>query len=176
MIAKQLADLITFLRLSLLLILPWLAIIYSGGSLPWAGVILALNWTGDSLDGRLARRSGMPFHTWIGDHDLEVDMSVSLGMLIFLVICGFARTVPVMLYAGSWAVYFRARGVPRSMGMLCQAPVYAWFIGITLREAPLVGWGLIAWILVALVATWPRFPQEVIPDFLAGLRNAFGGD
>ncbi len=49
------------------------------------------NWTGDLLDGRIARRSRMVDHTWIGDHDLEVDMAVSTGLLVYMQQSGFVN-------------------------------------------------------------------------------------
>jgi hypothetical protein len=104
MVAKQVADLITFGRLLLGFLLAWLGIKWGGKGLIAALWILILNWTTDFFDGRIARRSSVYYHTWIGDHDLEVDMLVSVGLLL-------------------------------------------------------------------IVATWPLFPQTVIPNFLEGLRE-----
>lgn len=173
MLAKQLADLITLLRSTLLLFFPWLAITYGQRGLTWAGAFLALNWTGDILDGSLARRSRLAARSWIGDHDLEVDMSVSLGLLLYLLINRYVQLIVAVVYLGIWAIYFLRKGLPRSMGMLFQAPVYGWFIYTALLYAPNMGWGLVGWVLAALVITWPRFPAEVIPNFLAGVRAAF---
>jgi cardiolipin synthase len=176
LVAKQLADFITLLRSSLALIFPWLALVYGRESLPWAGALLALNWTGDILDGTLARRSKFEQQTWIGDHDLEVDMGVSLGLLFYLLINNYVQALIILLYLGIWALYFLNKGLPRSMGMLFQAPVYAWFIYMELAFAPKVGYMLVGWVLSAVVITWPRFPREVIPNFLSGLRTTFHQD
>jgi hypothetical protein len=35
---------------------------------------------------------------------------------------------------------------------------------------------LSAWVVVAVIVTWPRFPQEVIPGFLHGMRDFFPHD
>lgn len=176
MVAKQLADFITLLRSTLLLFFPWLALVYGQASLPWAGALLALNWSGDMLDGPLARRSHFDRQTWIGGHDLEVDMCVSIGLLMYLVIAHYVQPVVFVLYLGIWGLYFLNKGVPRSMGMLFQAPIYAWFIYVALTLAPRVGYLLAGWVLSAVVLTWPRFPAEVIPGFLHGIRAAFHQD
>lgn len=176
MIAKQLADFITLLRSSLLFLLPWMAIVNGRTSLPWAGALLALNWTGDILDGTLARRSRFERQTWIGDHDLEVDIAVSIGLLFYLLINHYVQVLIVVLYVGVWALYFLNKGLPRSMGMLFQAPIYAWAIYMELLYATKMGWLLVAWIGCAVVITWPRFPKEVIPNFLNGVRAAFHQD
>jgi phosphatidylglycerophosphate synthase len=54
--------------------------------------ILIIAWTTDLLDGPLARKDPSSRHTWIGDHDLETDMSVSLGGLAFIVLAGYLAT------------------------------------------------------------------------------------
>jgi phosphatidylglycerophosphate synthase len=173
MVAKQLADFITLLRSTLMLFFPWLAIVYGRESLPWAGALLALNWTGDILDGSLARRSMFKRQTWVGGHDLEIDMAVSAGLLVFLLIIGYVQLTVVVLYVGLWGLYFLFKGISRSLGMLFQAPIYAWFIYMALMFAPKVGWLLVGWVMSAVIITWPRFPQDVIPNFLGGIRAAF---
>jgi phosphatidylglycerophosphate synthase len=176
MIAKQLADFITLLRSALLLFFPWLGLVYGRESLPWVGALLALNWTGDILDGSLARRSRFERQTWIGDHDLEVDMAVSIGLLFYLLINNYLSVLIVVLYLAIWTLYFVSMGLPRSMGMLFQAPIYGWSIYTELIFAPKVGYMLVAWVLSAVIVTWPRFPREVIPNFLGGVRDALDQD
>jgi len=176
MVAKQIADLITVARGMLMFIFPWLALAQGADSLPWAVALLAADWTGDSLDGSLARRSRIQMQTWVGDHDLEFDMAVSLGLLAYMLIVGFVQPTVAIVYAGIWGLYFLRAGVPRAMGMLFQAPIYGWFIYIALTYAPEAGWWLVAWILAAVVITWPRFPREVVPGFLKGMRDSLSQD
>jgi hypothetical protein len=59
------------------------------------------------------------------------------------------------------------------MGMLFQAPIYAWFIYTSLHYTPSTGLWVIAWLLAVVVITWPRFPREVIPGFLSGMKAQF---
>lgn len=176
MVAKQVADLITLLRSFLAFIFPWMAISEGASSLPWAAALLAADWTGDSLDGSLARRSSIRYRTWIGDHDLEIDMAVSLGLLLHMLIVGYLRPIVGILYVLLWSFFFIKTGVPRSLGMLFQAPIYAWFIYSALRTHPTAGILLCAWIAVAVVVTWPKFLVEVVPGFLDGMRQFLSQD
>ena len=140
---------------------------------PAAGLLL-YSWTSDFFDGPLARHSPRPHSTWIGRQDLAVDVAVSGGLLVWL--CGNGP-VPAWLgaaYAAAFAAHVRRRGMHRSVAMLVQGPVYATFIGLALARDPAAGGLLIGWILGVVVATWPRFPREVVPEFLAGMRAALG--
>jgi cardiolipin synthase len=176
MVAKQVADLITIARGCLVVLLPWLALTQGKASLPWAAVLLAADWTGDVLDGALARRSGVKQQTWVGAHDLEIDIAVSLGLWIYLIIAGFLSLTVALIYLLLWGAYFFRAGIPRSMGMLFQAPIYGWFIYVALIHATSSGLMLSAWVITVVIITWPRFPQEVIPGFLHGMRDFFPYD
>lgn len=171
MVAKQVADMITIARGFLLVIFPWLGITQGRASLPWAAVLLAADWTGDILDGALAKRSGIKQQTWVGAHDLEIDMVVSLGMLVYLITTNMLSLPVALIYLLLWAAFFIRSGIPTSLGMLFQAPIYGWFIYISLIHATSAGLMLVAWVLAAVVITWPRFPQQVIPGFLSGIRE-----
>jgi phosphatidylglycerophosphate synthase len=169
--AKQVADLLTYLRGFLALALVWLGLTQGAAALSMAVYLLLLSWTSDSLDGPMARRSSRVYQTWIGDHDLEIDMAVSGGLLVYLVAAGFLDPPAAALYAISWALIFWRWGLARSLGMLVQAPIYAWFIWVAVRDARSAGQWLIVWIIAAIIVTWPRFPNMVIPDFLSGMRS-----
>lgn len=176
MVLKQVADLITVARGILLLFLPWLAITQGSQSLPWAAVLLTADWTGDVLDGALAKHSKARQQTWVGAHDLEIDIAVSLGVLAYLLIAGYLSILVALVYVLIWGAYFLRSGIPRSMGMLFQAPIYGWFVYIALVHATSAGLLLCAWILAATILTWPRFPREVVPGFLHGMRDFFRHD
>jgi hypothetical protein len=107
------------------------------------------------------------YHTWLGDHDLLVDMVFSVGLLLYMLEAGFLKWVVGGVYVLVWFVVFCYWGIHRSPGMLFQAPIYAWFIWIAFLQAALFGVALVIWITLAVVLTWPRFPNEVVPGFLA---------
>jgi phosphatidylglycerophosphate synthase len=176
LVAKQVADILTFLRVVLAFLLVWLGFTQGDIGLPLAAWLLVTSWTSDSLDGPLARRSRIRYQTWIGDHDIEIDMMVAGGLLIFMAAAGFVDLIVAALYLLFWSLYFIRSGVPRSVGMLFQAPIYGWFIWTTLNQAPPSGWLLVGWILTMIVITWPKFPREVVPGFLSGMGDALVRD
>lgn len=169
--AKQVADLITSARALVAFCLVWIGLVRGAGGLALAAWLMLLDWMGDMVDGRVARRSRVQYHTWIGDHDLEVDMTVSLGLLAYLLLAGFVNPWLAGAYILVWVVYFwQQRGIPHSLGMLFQAPIYGWFIWVALRKAPPAGWSIVIFLASVIVVTWPYFPNVMVPGFLAGLR------
>jgi hypothetical protein len=168
---KHLADFVTFARSLLAFGLIWLGWSQGMRALGLAVYLILVDWTGDVLDGALARRSQHKHRTWIGIHDLEVDITVSAGLLGYMILSGFVDWQIGAVYLVSWGVIFSLWGYSRSLGMLVQAPTYLWFIYIAIREPPHQGWWLIAWIAMILIITWPRFPNQVIPDFLENMRK-----
>lgn len=171
LVAKQVADLLTASRAFLGLYLIWLG--FSGGTegLPLAVWVLIAAWTSDCLDGPIARRSGFAGSTWIGDHDLEADITVSIGLMFYLLVGGFVSPWMGAFYCLVWILVILRYSLPRSLGMLFQAPIYGWFIWIANVQVPEVGRWLLVWIFVIVVLTWPRFPKEVVPGFLVGFRD-----
>jgi hypothetical protein len=75
-----------------------------------------------------------------------------------------------------WALVFWHWGVVPALGMLFQAPIYAWFIYVALRQVPVLGGLMILWILCAVLVTWPKFPNVIVPGFLAGMHRAIRRD
>lgn len=169
--AKRIADTITATRAVIGIILPWLGWAYGIEGLPAAVWLMLADWTGDVMDGAIAHRSRPIYHTWLGDHDLEVDMLVAFGLLGYLVFVGSVTPVLAGLYVLSWILILWVWHMPRSLGLLCQAPIYGWFILMAVYTAPSVAGWLLVWIIAAIIVTWPRFPQEVVPNFLQGMRN-----
>lgn len=128
-------------------------------------------WASDCIDGPLARRSRVQYRNWIGDHDLEIDVSVALGLLIYMLSVGYVDIWLGLLYLLVWIVALWHFGLPASLGKLFQALIYGWFILVAVREEPFVGLWLLMWIFVAIIVTWPRFPDETIPEFLDGMEK-----
>jgi len=172
-VAKQFADLLTGLRVGLAFVFPVMGAISGADALPLAIWALLLSWTTDGLDGPLARRSSRQYHTWLGDNDLGVDMTVSTGLLVYLLLSGYLAPAFGLIYISVWGLYFLRFGVPRSMGMLVQTPVYGFFIWVAMNEAPDLGYWLLIFPVLIAVITWPRFPREVVPGFLNGMKNIF---
>lgn len=171
-VAKQIADIITAARGLVALVLIWLGSSQGADGLPIAVWLMLADWTGDAIDGPISRRSSIRYHTWIGDHDLEIDMSVSIGLLFYLLQAGYFSIWIVVGYLLLWGVYFwRQGGIPHAPGMLFQTPVYTWFAYLALRDAPQIGWLILVFIASVIVLTWPRFPKVIIPNFLNEIRG-----
>jgi phosphatidylglycerophosphate synthase len=169
--AKQVADLITLTRALLPFIFIWVGVARGAEALAAAGLLLLVSWISDVIDGPIARRSRVYFNSWLGDHDLEIDMAVAVGVLVFMLSSGYIHLVIGVGYLGVWVIIFLRWGLHRSPGMLFQAPVYAGMIWLCLANAFPVGLTQIAFILGVLIITWPRFPQAVVPGFLAGFST-----
>ena len=167
---KQVADTITYGRLALAFGLVALGLAQGSSGVGLAVWLMIADWTGDCLDGAIARHSRVQAHSWIGDHDLAVDMMVSVGLLAFLRLAGLVDFWLASAYLVGWALVFWRWRVPAALGMLFQAPIYGWFIINALRLSPANGRWLVVWILAAIAITWPKFPKVVVPGFLRGMR------
>jgi hypothetical protein len=100
-------------------------------------------------------------------------MTVSVGLLIYMLGAGYVSWWLGVLYLLGWMIFFLLYGVIPAPGMLFQAPIYFCFIVTTLKDATGLGILMIALILAALIITWPKFPQIVVPSFLEGMGKAF---
>jgi hypothetical protein len=172
LVAKQVADLITFSRGMMAFILAGLGLLIGKDALPMAAWLMIADWCGDMVDGPIARRSRIQYRTWIGDHDLLVDMTVSVGLLIFLLGAGYISWWLGVTYLLAWALFFLKFGLEPAPGMLFQAPIYFWFIVTTFRYTTGFGLLIIVLVLAVTILTWPKFPQVVVPGFLDGMRKA----
>lgn len=173
LLAKSLADVLTASRLMIALILTWLGIHQNPATLPLAIVLLLASWITDGLDGPLARRGAWNHQTWIGDHDLEIDVLVSLGLLCYLIFAHFLSWPYGAIYLLLWATICFRWGWQRELAMVFQGPIYLWFMLISLRDAPTLGLILPLWVLTVVTLTWPRFPKEIVPGFLSGMKELF---
>jgi len=171
-VAKQVADLITSMRVLIAVCLVGIGIIQGAAGVWLVAWMMIVDWAGDMVDGRIARRSRVQYHTWIGDHDLEVDMTVSAGLLAYMVLAGYVSIWLAGAYVMLWILYFWRQGrIPHSLGMLFQSPIYGWFIWVALRDAPKAGWSIVIFLLSTVVLTWPYFPKVMVPGFFAGFRK-----
>jgi hypothetical protein len=173
---KQAADFITLSRAVLVPLFVWFGFAFGVDALPAVIWLMIYNWTADSLDGPLSRRSEVEIRSWIGDHDLEIDMLISTSLGVYLVASGLLSWQVSAIYFVIWMVCFLWAGLNHSMGVLYQAPIYIWFLYIAFREEPLVSLSMILWMFVAMIVTWPKFPKVIIPQFFGGFKQLFARD
>ena len=167
--AKTIADTLTVTRVLLALLILWLGVTGGAEALPAAMTALIFAWATDLLDGPLARRDPSAPQTWVGERDLHADVSVGLSVLGYLTFAGFIPLwVGIAYLALCAALLLYTRSV--HLGWLVQAPPYGMMFFIALRQARLQGAIALAWLVLAVILTWPRFPRETIPIFLRGMR------
>jgi phosphatidylglycerophosphate synthase len=168
--AKTVADLITTTRGLLGLVMILLGLTQGGRALPVIVLLMILCWTGDFVDGGIARRSRRPRRTYIGDHDVYVDLFVSLCLGVYLIGAGFVGFTFGVCYLLVWVLIFWRFGLEHNLLMLMQAPIYLDLILLAMRYMPESGAWLIAWVLAATMINWRRFSHEIVPRFIDGMR------
>ena len=173
--AKLAADFITAARGMLGFVMIWLGLTQGADALPVVITLLLLDWTGDFVDGSIAKRSRHPRRTWIGDSDIYVDLFVSIGLGIYLIQSGFVGFVLGFWYILGWILILWRFGLDKNLLMLAQTPIYLWFIITSLRVIPESGYWLVIWVLAALMINWKRFSQDIVPKFISGIASMLRG-
>mgnify|MGYP000666252141 CR=1 FL=1 len=167
---KTAADLLTGVRFLLGPYLVWLGLCGGSEAVTVAALTLLIAWITDVLDGPLARRDARGIHTWIGDRDLEADVTVALGVWLYLGLDRFLSiwlVVAYVLVAAAALWHFGSRHLAWGV----QALPYGLMLWTVWRVAPPYGLLLMAWIGLVVVTTWPRFPRQKLPEFLAGMHD-----
>lgn len=171
---KTLADLLTVSRACLSVCLAALGMVRGAEALPTAVLIVIITWLTDLLDGPLARHDPDPRITWIGEHDPEADLTVSLGVAAYLVLSGYLAAwlgaVVVLVTLGLWVWHSHQLAWP------FYAVPYVVLEVVALREAPLFGWLAVAYLLATLVARWSRLRDEFLPEFFQAVASFRGGN
>ena len=169
---KRLADLFTIARGPLALALIWLGIAHGKDGIEWAFILLLIAVTLDTLDGYLARRSGYPHQTWIGDHDVVFDIGISIGLLLYLAFAGFLSPYLAALHVGFWMWMLRGQELAtNSLAVLFQAPMYAGvMVAAVVRNVNIIVWmGL--WLAFMTSFAAKRFFRIRLPAFVDDLAD-----
>lgn len=170
-IATLIADSITATRALLGLLLVGLGSSGMSNSLPLAILIAILCWTGDALDGSVARLAQGHKPSMIGKHDLAVDVLVSFCMGAYLITAEFIPISVGVWYLLGWGALFYFLGLDHILFMLVQVPSYLAFILVSLVEAPHFALWILVWLLLITALLWQRFTRQVIPNFLREMRE-----
>jgi len=173
--AKMVGDFITASRGLLGLAIVWLGLTQGVAALPIVAALVLLDWTGDFVDGAIAKRSRNPRHTRIGDSDIYIDLFVSLCLGIFLISAGYVGLTLGFFYLLIWIVIFWRFGLDKNLLMLMQTPIYLWFILTTLRVLPESGFWMVVWVLTATAINWRRFSKDIVPKFISGIGSMLHG-
>ena len=170
---KYLADLVTTIRGFMAFILVWIGLFYGKEGLSSVVYIMLGCWTGDFIDGRIARLSQTKRQTWIGSHDLQVDLFVSLGLGGYLLWSGYVSKVYSIAYILVWGIILWWKGPDRNLLMLFQCPIYFTLIYLSLIIVPDAGKWILIWIGIILTLNWYKFSKEIVPGFVSGIFNLF---
>lgn len=168
---RRIADIFTAIRPILALYILWLGLAEGAQALPAAALALLAAWVTDLLDGYFSRKDVEGSTSQIGALDLPADLSVAAAVWIYLWMAGFVSpfiSLSYLLVAASLLWLTRSAQV----GWGIQAAPYGTMIWITWLQARPIGWLLFAWIFFVLVATWPRFAKQTVPEFLTGLTRS----
>jgi hypothetical protein len=173
--AKLVGDFITASRSLLGLAIFWLGLTQRENALPAVVVIMLLDWTGDFVDGTIAKRSRIPRRTRVGDSDVYIDLFVSLCLGVYLISTGYVGLAFGSFYLLGWALVFWRFGLDKNLLMLMQAPIYLWFIMTTLRVLPESGLWMVVWVIIATAINWRRFSKDIVPKFISGVGSMLRG-
>jgi len=167
---KLLADSLTLSRFLIGIWIAFLGLSQGSKGLFSAILWLLIAWLTDILDGHLARKSQVNYQTWIGEHDLYADMTVSFGVLLYLTFSKFISlffTIIFLLltFLGLW--FFPSNQLANAF----QAVPYGLMIYTAFRNQLRYGLMIILYLLLLIIVTWPRFPKEKVPEFINGMKD-----
>lgn len=169
--SKLVADLITGARATLGVVMVWLGLTQGERALPIVIPMMILCWSGDFFDGMLARHSRHPRQSYIGSHDVQIDAFVSICLGLYMLLAELVTVSIGVWYFIVWAVIFWRFGNDRNLLMLAQTPIYLYFILISLRDYPALGYLMVIWVILATAILWRRFSREVVPTFINGMKS-----
>ena len=107
---KTVAGVRTGRRAILELWLMWLGWQGGANAVNSASLKLLASWATDVLDGPAARSDPRHLRSWIGDHDLEADTQVALGVVVYLALAGFVSLWLAVAYLAMSAAALRHFG------------------------------------------------------------------
>lgn len=166
---KQIADTLTYLRLIIALLIVLVGIAQGRNGLSTALLLLLAGWASDTLDGQLARKDTLSRKTWIGEHDIIVDVLLGLSMMIYFSLSGFTPL---------WLTMFCILYLITVTLVLRGWTLYAIFIGLSYGTILLVSYLYATslfyifalYILIMLLTTWTHC-WENIRAFFAGFKD-----
>ena len=166
--SKPVADLLTKLRVILAVYITWLGISRGPAGLAKVVVAVIASWITDILDGPLARRDPRGRQTWIGEHDAEADLATSIGLSIYLILCGHMPSclgiLLLIVMVGLWVLHSHQLAWP------FYAIPYVVLVFVASKAEPLLGWALLLYLAGALVVHWRRLKTRYLPEFFDAVR------
>ena len=104
----------------------------------------------------------------------------SRDFIRYYLVCGVGGSVAALLLVNLVGVAPMVGASAAIFGILLafaltwpDAPIYLWFLVVSIREVPQAGLWILAWMVSVTVLTWPKFVVEIVPNFLDGIRAVF---
>ena len=167
---KMLADGLTAARLLISMVLVTWGLAVGPDGLAVAAMLVLLAWTTDALDGPLARMSGLVGTSWIGRHDLAIDVALAVALLFWMCCGDLIFPVVATIYLGLWAFVLSRYGrLTKPVGAAFQGPIYGWFVVCLLLRGLVLGRLMTLWVLANVGLTWRRLIGTELPQFLDGM-------
>jgi hypothetical protein len=108
--------------------------------------------------------------SWLGQHDVYVDMFVSLAVLGYLAVTNLLPLWLPLAYLLIWSLVFLRWGIPDIFAQVFQNPIYAVFVFLTIQSEPAVLPWLLLWAGIALLFFWRRMLQ-LLKGLFGAIRN-----
>lgn len=169
---KLVADLLTFSRAVIALVIVALSLFWPEPPLQAVIWLVWAGWITDALDGPLARRDRQSEETWIGEHDLLVDILLAVSMLAFLMGVGFISPLWTAVYAVVgllFMLHFRNMGAC----MCFMFPIDLGFMYVIWQRAPAQTRVILLYLAILAILRWDKLMANIrifIEDLRQNLR------
>ncbi len=171
--SKRVADLLTGLRALVAAALILLGLRGDQRSFPLAAFLMLVSWTSDYLDGTLARLNPKVLRSWLGDHDLIVDVTAAAALLVYLAGTQFAPASWAIAYLVLCLFLFVRYGFKKTTAFIAQVPMYIYFVWLASARAPFATWWVAGLVAFLLIFEWRRITQILLPELLNGIADTF---
>lgn len=192
---RRLADALTLSRIALAMAISYLGLSQTQEqSLRAVTWLTFAAWNTDWLDGQVARRAKDPVSSWVGRHDLEIDLVLVTALGAVLVKWGLILPVILAFVSVSAWVFWHAfggkdllrilsRGIwlnheeqPKDILLLQFASgiIYASLILVAWQNDQPLGILLLAWLTVSNLLLLRQMRRR-IGNFLGAIAHAFSG-
>ena len=165
-IINRIPDFFTSLRIILGFILIGSGIANGAAAIAEDIWLLVASWSTDMVDGRLSRSLKTHGKTWLGRHDVYIDMFVSLAVLAYLTVTAILPLWIVLVYLLVWGAIFARFGRKEMFAQVFQNPIYLAFVVFTVIAQPAVLPWLLLWAFAAFIFFYKRMFEL--------LRNLYG--
>jgi phosphatidylglycerophosphate synthase len=169
---KFLADLITASRSVVAVGLLGAAWQANPETLPWVVGIVVIAWSGDMVDGWLAKKGGYSPIAWVGQRDHEIDASLAGATLVYLWRIGLVSNwLLVLLSAVTFLVWYRLRSDWVWMSFNTGSHLVA--LTALVSTFPALAVGAVGWAAMVTIAGRRRAVQ-MLGDVRCILNRALG--